>query len=131
MLKQLFGLILCASLVPHLPGHDRKTKTPDVQVLDISVKREEKLLTIDARLKNTGRRPISGLTVVFRFEDGRGNVITTQRLQVDQAVLAPGEESGIEAQLRDAPQATQVQILSLTDSGAELSVGNSGPFMIE
>ncbi len=110
---------------------DRKDRAPDVAVIEMAVKRQDDVITLDGKVKNVRRGAIAGLTMIFRFEDNDRRVITTQRLKIDEASLGSGEESEINAQLKDAPQAVQVRILSETGEGADLRVSNDGPFMIE
>ncbi len=130
MFRMLFFLTLCAAAIPSAVDHGHRAKSPDVQVLEMTAQRENDLITIAARVKNTGLRPIRALNVIFRFADSSGTTLTTQRTRVDEAVLNPGEESLINAQMKDSPYAVNVVVLCETGEGSDLRVDNAGPFPV-
>lgn len=107
-----------------------KSKPVHLEVVELSARRQDGLILLDARVKNVGERPINGLMLVFRFEADANTVVTTQRQKADEPSLAPGEESELTAQMRDTPRAVQLEVGAFS-KGAEMRVGNSGPFPIE
>lgn len=108
-----------------------KPKPVEVTVLEIAVHRENGLITIDTRVKNSGVRKLQSLTVIFRFLAESRSVVTTQHYDVDDKTLEPGDEAEIHAQLKDAARAVDVQVLASEDGDRILHVGNAGPFAIE
>ena len=131
MLRLVVLAALFCSITSALGAGDRKTKAAPVEVKEFVAHRDDGLITVDLRVRNSGPRPIRGLDVIFRFVDSGGSAVTTQRTTVDEPSLEPGSESTIGAQLKDAPRAVAVQILARDGAGAELNVINAGPFEID
>lgn len=130
MFRLFFPLVLCLAVIPRASGGDRKLKAPEVQVIEMSARREDDLITIEGRVKNSGAHPLHALIVIFRIEDGHGTTLSTQRLPVDEPILDPGDESELHAQMKDSPYAARFMVLSETGDGKELHVGNAGPFSV-
>ncbi|MDQ6706155.1 MAG: hypothetical protein M3Z85_09320 [Acidobacteriota bacterium] len=128
------ALLVLISAALALSGADKKPKKPkppDIEMLEVSAKRSEGLISIDSKVRNVGEKPIRGLTVIFEFF-GPGHVpITTQKATVEEETLDKGEEAMIRAQLNDPVRAVSLEISAVDEPGHDLKVVKPGPYPIE
>src|SRR3954463_7970917 len=89
-------------------------RQPDVEVTAMALHRDGNLILVDATLKNAGARPLKGLTAILRFYSPRHEVMSTQRIAVDEPVLEPGAESEIHAQLTAPAKAVTAEFSAAT-----------------
>jgi hypothetical protein len=102
-----------------LTGAEKKKKQPDLEVLELKVQRIEGKVAVDGRVRNTGEKTWEGVMISFDFL-APGNVpVTTQKTNLDDEVMAPGQESGFRAEMVDPVRAVECVI-----SGAEDKVGH-------
>ncbi len=128
----------CSILFLALPGNvfgqkkGKDGKPPEVELLEATAHRQEGIVSIVARVKNCGPKPIKTLQIIFDFiAPDHKQVITTKRGSIDAEVLEPGEEAEFHAQMEDPPRATEFQI-RFEDGGAKyLRAENTGPFPID
>jgi len=106
-------------------------KPPELQVLQITARRTQGDINLDGRVRNTGTKPIQGLTLVFDFMAPGKLVITTQKTSIDEETLEPGKEAAFHAVLVDPVRAVQYQISAIDEGERDLRVENTGPFPIE
>lgn len=123
---------LFATLILSLSAPAKKPpKQPDIQVIEIAARRAEGNITLDGRVRNTGLKPIQGLTLIFDFLAPGKLVITTQKTTIEDEILEPGKEAAFHAIMVDAVRAVKCQMSAIDEGERDLRVENSGPFPIE
>jgi hypothetical protein len=131
-LPGILVLSLALTLIgPEKIGAEKKHKPPDLEILQASARRGETNVAVDGRVRNTGPRPIKELTLVFDFIDRDNLVLTSERGQIDEEVLEPGQEAAFHMEVTDPPRSIQFRISAQDGSGRELTLAKSGPFPIE
>ncbi len=124
----LAGLLVAACLT----AADKKKKQPEIRVVETSARRGQQLIALDARVRNTGEKPIEALILLFDFQAaGGGLVISTQKTGIDEPVLEPGAEAVVHVQLRDHVRAVRYKLQAVDEAGHDIKVINPGPFLIE
>jgi hypothetical protein len=123
---------LClASILVCLGAPATAQKRADVQVLETRARRvEEGRIVVDGRVK-VGDKPLRGLVLVFDFTSADGDPLTSQKVDVDDDVLARGEETSFHATTMNPPGAIRYRLRAFDGAERELRIGNSGPFTIE
>ena len=106
-------------------------KHPEIQLLDFKAERTDALISVHAKVKNTSERPLQRINLILRFLDTGNATVTTQRAPLDTLELKPGEESEVDAQMKDAPRAVWVLVLADRSGGIELPVADNGPYSVE
>lgn len=110
---------------------DKKRKGPELEILEVNVKRVEETLAVDGRVRNSGEKPIERLTLVVHVNAPGHQLITTQRGTVEEDVLAPRAEAEFHLQLPTPPRAVEVNIEAVDRGERELRVDKTGPYAIE
>ncbi len=106
-------------------------KRADVHVLEVRARRvEEGRIAVDGRVK-VGDKPLRGLVIVFDFLSADGDPLTSQKVDVDDDVLARGEETTFHAVTMNPPGSIRYRLRAFDGADRELRIGNSGPFTIE
>ena len=110
----------------------KESKQPEVELLEATAHRQEGTITIDARVKNCGPKPIKSLQIIIDFiAPDHKQVITTKRGSIEAEVLDPGEEADFHAQIEDPSRATEFQINFEDGSAKYLRAVKTGPFPID
>jgi hypothetical protein len=124
--------LLAAVLAFGLCGVVFAQKKTDVTVVESRARRvEEGRVSVDARVKVTGAKPVRGLVVFFDFVSSEGDPLISAKVEADEDDLKPGEETSLRAATTNPPGAVRYKIHALDGAGRELRVGNAGPFTIE
>jgi hypothetical protein len=124
LLVALAALALCAS------GADKK-KPLDVAVLSVKVVHDGSDVTVDGRVRATAEKPILDLVLEFHFLASGKQVVTTQRVAIDEHTLEDGDEAAFHAAAAYPPNAIQILVKAYAKGDRALSVANPGPFPIE
>jgi hypothetical protein len=131
MTRRLFALSVLAILA-FGQKKGKEGKPPEVELLEATVHRQEGNVTVDARVKNVGEKPIKALNIVVDFvAPDHKQVITTKRGAIQEPVLDPGEEAEFHAQIEDPSRATEFHINFEDGNGRYLRGEKTGPFPIE
>lgn len=112
-------------------GAYQKTKTGDIDVVEVTAHRDNDMIAIDGRVRNTSDKTIHGLVLSFDFTASDGSVMTTQTAPVDEDTLAAGDEAPFHLQLNNPPRAIKFKISALNESKRWLRVSRGGPFAID
>jgi hypothetical protein len=88
-------------------------------------------ISVEGRVRNTGGKPIRGLTLVFHLLAPGGEEVTRQRGKIDEDSLGPGEESEFHWQMPDHARAVEVLITAQGANTFEVKVNQPGPYAIE
>ena len=117
-MRYLMGVLLVAAVC--LPAADRKPKgkkPPDIEVLELKVRRVEGKVTLDGRVRNGGEKTLTGVVVIFDFL-APGNVpLTTQKTNLDEEHLEPGKEATFRAEMVDPVRAVECVLSGAVDRG--------------
>jgi hypothetical protein len=124
-------VILALALVFASVAAEKKKKPPDLEVLEASAHRGESKVSVDGRVRNTGEKPIKELTLLFDFQAPGKQVVATEKGEIDEEVLLPGQEAAFHMEANAPPGSVTFQINAADGSGRELRVAKSGPFPIE
>ena len=122
----VLAILLCAA-----DGKRKPPKLPDVQVLEAKARRSEGQVLVDGRVRNSGSKPLNGLTLFFDFMSTDDVVVTTKRHAIDEDVLSPAKESEFRLFLADPGRAVSFLMRAETNAGKELRISNAGPFPVE
>jgi hypothetical protein len=117
-------LCLCAS------GADKKKKPPDVQVVELKVRKDGSRVTVDGRVRATGLKPLRGLILSFDFIASGNAVMTTKQAPIDEEVLNPGDEAAIHAETEYPARSIEYRVRAYQQGDKELVVANPGPYPI-
>jgi len=109
----------------------RKQRPPDLEVIKISTERQEGRISYDGVVKVTGERPLVGLVLHFEFFESRGVLLSQQKIQIEDATLAPGDERSFQVQGRDVPRAVSFKISASETNGRDLNVARVGPYPLD
>ena len=125
------ALALFLGLATLLCGAAPKRKPPDVEVLEVKCQRNEGRVTVDGTVRNSGRKAIANLNLLFDFLTTDDQVVTTRRHGYKDEVLEPGQELGFQLYFADPVRAVTFSMRAESKDGRELRLGNAGPFPIE
>jgi hypothetical protein len=125
------GFLALASLLYPASQKRNPPKPPDLEVVSAAAHRQDGIIAVDGRVRNSGGRPIEGLTLLFDFMAPRSQVITTKRGVIEEGTLEPGREVEFQVQLDDHARAVQFRIHAEDRDARELRVARNGPFVIE
>jgi hypothetical protein len=109
----------------------RKPRKSDIEVVRIVSTRQEGRITYEGAVKITGQRAVQGLTLQFEFFESRGVLLSQQKIQIEEATLAPGEEKEFLVQGADVPRAVRYRILACDAGGRDLTVAGEGPYPLD
>jgi hypothetical protein len=124
ILFALFGILL--------PGQQKKVKSSELEVLQITVHRQDdKIIGVDGSVRNNSPKPFTKMQMVFEFFAPGKQSITIQKGPADSDDLQPGDVVEFHLQLRAPARAVTVLVGAENGDGRELKVGNGGPFAVE
>lgn len=107
-------------------------KGHDVEILEAKARRvEEGRLSVDGRIRVTGRKSVNGLALTFDFLTSDGELLSSEKAAVEEDVINRGEESAFHAEAQNPPGSVRFKIRAFDGSGRQLRVGNDGPFVID
>jgi hypothetical protein len=114
-------------------GAEKKKKKAQyaIQIMETTALRGEETISLDGRVRNIGEKPIEHLIVLFDFLAPGGPVLTTQRFEVEEGLLEPGQEAVFRAQVTDPVRAVRYRLNATDRLGRDFQVTNPGPFVIE
>lgn len=106
-------------------------KPAEIELSDVSVRREGQHVNIDGRLRNAGERAAKKLIAFIEFRSPDDQVITTRRAEIEEPILEPGAEAELHARVPDPVRAVTIRFSFEDGSGRYLKAINAGPFTIE
>ncbi len=131
-MSQKVAAIIAMLTVLGISGQERKTKAPEVEVSQITVRRvDEQMIAADGSITNTGSKPVNKLLLVFEFFAPGKQSITIQKGPTDSNALQPGEVAEFHLQLRAPARAVRVTVNAEDGTGRELRIGKTGPYPVE
>src|SRR3954468_7636456 len=131
MTRRLLVLLVFAILV-FGQKKGKEGKPPEVELLEATAHRQDGMVTVDARVRNVGEKPINSCQLVVDFVGpDHKQVITTKRGHGQEALLDPGDEAEFHAQLEDPSRAIEFQINFEDTNGRYLRGDKNGLLPIE
>jgi hypothetical protein len=107
-----------------------KARGPDLYILDLKVQRDVRHVTVDGKVRVGQGRALKDITLIFEFFAPGGELLTKQEIQVNEGVLAPGEETTFHGQTLSPPRAVRVKLDAEAD-GRYIRIDKPGPYVIE
>ena len=131
-LRKSFALFLALAFLPVGAGQHKKPRGKTaIEILRITSLRQEGRIVFEGELKVNKEKPIKGLVMHFSYFETGGDLLTIQKIPVENNTLAPGDEKQFQVQGRDVPRAVKFRV-SVTDlEGRELSLANNGPYPLD
>lgn len=125
--------LVCFLLAVWVGGAEKKKKKNPwaIEVVEVSAHRGSGSVTVDGKVRNVGDRPIEKLVVLFDFIGPSGGVVTTQRLEIDEPLLDPGEEAVFRGEVTDPVRAVRYRVNATDKLQRDFNVTNPGPFVVE
>ena len=118
-------LLLSCSLVLAQKRHD-------VEIVEAKARRvEEGRLSVDGRVHITGAKSVKGLALTFDFLTSDDELLSSEKVSVEDDVLYRDEEAPFHAETNNPPGSVRFKIRAFDGSGRQLRVGNDGPFVID
>ena len=116
MRRVLLALTVAAVCLPAADKKPKGRKLPDIEVLEMKVRRTEGKVTLDGRVRNGGEKTLAGVVLIFDFFAPGKVPVTTQKTTVDEENLEPGKEGAFHAEMVDPVRAVEC-VLSAADDG--------------
>jgi len=110
---------------------EKKRRAPEVEVVEISVRRAGGNIALDGKVRNVSEKPQHGITVLFDFGGTEHQVISTNKTAAAEDNVAPQEEAEFHAQTPDLARAVEVTVRAEDKNEKDLRVGKAGPYPIE
>jgi hypothetical protein len=129
--KGLLAAALAAAALLAAPPQKKKPRPPDVEVVKISSLRQEGRIAYEGTLKVTGETPVAGLVLHLSFYESRGVLLSMQKIQLETAQLAPGQERQFDVQGKDVPRAVSFRVSATDGAGRDLNVAGAGPYPLD
>ncbi|MBS0278010.1 MAG: hypothetical protein JSR81_10335 [Proteobacteria bacterium] len=125
--------VVALALVALCPAAEKKSKkgAPEVQIINLKLRRDAGVLTFEGKVKNIGERPIKGIQLYLEFLDPSGQMILKTTAQVTEDEVAPGDDSEFGSQTPDPPRAVSARLEAEDTQGRYLKLDKPGPHVIE
>ncbi|MCC6537317.1 MAG: hypothetical protein IT162_07200 [Bryobacterales bacterium] len=112
-------------------GKKNKDAPPDLEIAELKIRRDGKLITVDGSVRNISAKPMKGVVLFFEFLEADNKMISRMIAEVTKAVLAPGEDAAFETQTKDQSRAVGVRVDAEDIDGRYFKVDKPGPYEIE
>jgi len=122
---------LTAALLTGPLQPQRKQRPPDLEIVRIASVRQEGRISYAGAWKLTAEKPVTGLVLRLHFFESRGALLSMQKIQLEEATLAPGEEKAFEVQGSDVPRAVNFRVSATDAGGRDLTVSRAGPYPLD
>ena len=112
-------------------GSRDKDKPPELEIIEFSVRRDEKVIVVDGRVRNISDKPLKGIVLYFEFLESDNKMISRMIADVTKDVVGPGEDAAFETQTRDQSRAVFLRLDAEDGHGRFLLPDKPGPYEIE
>lgn len=130
-MQRLAVILMLASLCLAGQSKSKASSQSEVQVLEVTCRRQSGDVLLDGRVKNNSLKPLIKLQLLFDFLGTDRQVLTTKRGELEQETLDPGQEAEFHLRVGDPVRAVSYMMRAEDGRGRDLRVENSGPFPIE
>ena len=127
----LLLLALLAVLPPSWPQRKKPQRKPDIEFFKVSSVRQEGKIHYEGDVKVTGEKPVNGLVLQVHFFESGGVLLSIQKIEVEEAMLNPGDEKHFSVQGNDVPRAVSFRMSATDRNGRDLSTAGTGPFPLD
>jgi hypothetical protein len=110
---------------------DAELRPPDLQIANLEVRREGRVILLDGTVRNTGTRPFKGVVLFFEFFEPSGKMIVRKTIAVTESRVETGEDASFQAQTPDIVRAVEYRIEAEEKDGRYLTVDKPGLNVIE
>lgn len=134
MKSAVFLPLLIASLLTATdkPRKPRGKQPAMIEVLELSVRRQEGQLNIEGKVRNSGGKPVRQLVLLFNFLAPGKEIIARGRGALEDEVLEPGQEHEFNYHMPDNARAVWLELRAEdTATGDEPKVVRPGPYAID
>ena len=128
---KVFCLVIAIVAVASPVMAQKQKKPPDIQVIEAKARRGEDKIALDGKVRVTGEKTLKGLVLAFDFLSASGEVLTTQKEEISDEALKPGDEPAFHAETLNPPGAIKFRIRAFDTAERELREADAGPFIIE
>ena len=108
-----------------------KNKPPDLEIVELKIHRDEKIITVDGRVRNISAKPMKGVVLFFEFLESDNKMISRMIAEVTKDTIAPGGDEPFETQTKDQSRAVSVRVDAEDIDGRYFKLDKTGPFEIE
>jgi hypothetical protein len=112
-------------------GKKDKDKPPDLELLDFKVRREDKTISVEGRVRNISAKPMKGAILFFEFLESDQKMISRMIAEVTKDAIPPGEDASFETQTKDQSRAVSVRLDVEDRDGRYFKLDKPGPHDIE
>ncbi|MBM3811977.1 MAG: hypothetical protein FJW20_10130 [Acidimicrobiia bacterium] len=133
-MKLFLAALLLAIAIPAQKGRPRPVpgpKPPEVQLVEIRVHREPRIVAVEGRVRNNSDRSFKGLVLFFEFLESDGKMISRKNTLVTSNPMAPGDDTEFITQTPDQARAVHIRVEAEDKDGRYLRVDKPGPYAIE
>ena len=114
-----------------LGAQKKQQRKPDLELVKIDSVRQEGGIVFEGDIKVTGEKAFVGLVMRFEFYDSGGELLTIQKIQIEEATILPAEKKHFQVQGRDVPRAVRYTVSASDLGGKELLLGRNGPYPLD
>lgn len=129
--RLIAAFLLIATLLYPQGKKSKKPKAPDAVIEKIEVRREGDTVLLDGTVKNTGIKPIHGMTLHFEFFAPNRESLTIQNGPVEAAFIEPGDETEFRLQVKYPTRAVELKIEARDRDQRDLTLEKNGPYRID
>ena len=108
-----------------------KEKPPDLEIIELKFNRDDKVITVDGRVRNISAKPMKGIVLFFELLDADKKMISRLTAEVTKNLVAPGEDESLETQTKVQARAVSVRVDAEDVDGRYFRVDKPGPYEIE
>ncbi|MBI2687848.1 MAG: hypothetical protein HYX27_16180 [Acidobacteria bacterium] len=125
------AFLLIATLLYPQGKKSKKVKGLEATIEKIEVRRDGDVVLLDGTVKNTGMKPIHGMTLHFEFFAPNKESLTIQNGPIESAFLEPGAEAEFRLQVKYPTRAVELKIEARDKDQRDLELEKNGPYRIE
>jgi len=129
--RLIAAFLLIATLLYPQGKKSKKSKGLDAIIEKIDVRRDGDVVLLDGTVRNSGSKPIQGMTLHFEFFAPNRESLTVQSGPVDAAVIEPEDEAEFRLQVKYPTRAVELKIEARDKDQRELNLQKNGPYRIE
>ena len=112
-------------------GSKDKNKAPDLEIIELKVRREEKTISVEGRVRNISAKPMKGIVLFFEFLESDHKMISRMIAEVTKDLVEPGEDASFETQTKDQSRAVALRLDAEDSEGRYFKPDKPGPYQIE
>jgi hypothetical protein len=110
---------------------NRRRSRSDIEIVRLSTRRQQGVITYEGVLKLTADRRIPGLRLIFEFFATTKALLSMQKIVIEEGSLEPGEGHRFEVQGDDVPRAVSFRVSAEQVNGLELRLAGAGPYPLD